>query len=63
MLCKNTSPLGIPADINGRMVAFGETADLDPENPAVAGHLTAGHLTPVQGDRKATRKTTTTTEG
>lgn len=43
---KNVSP--VPVDARGRMLAPGETADLDPDDPDIADHLTDGRLTTVQ---------------
>ena len=53
MLLKNTGPT--PIDVGGRMLACGETGDLDPTDPTVTEHLTFGRLTAVQDGTTAAR--------
>ena len=36
-------------DVGGRLLAPGETGDLDETTPPVAEHLAAGRLVPIQG--------------
>ena len=40
-------------DCSGRMLAPGETADLDPSDPVIADHIDAGRLALVQGVQAA----------
>lgn len=61
MLCKAVAPhpLNVGA---GRMLAAGESADLDPTDPDVALLLSLGSLAAVPAPARATKKTTPTEE-